>query len=900
MKKSTLYIIDFCLIIAAVALTFNLYVVEYKNQKEKSLTAFDSSVYALEHVVVNYLDAAQNLCDLWANIINKGAYTIDDALYLIEKSNPDSPFSGASFLEERENKYIDYSFKEIKRKQEPDVRYDLNRLQDFDVQIIFLETDSGKSLKKNFVSNRVNNDFDENRYSFVNYGLGMQNNVISPGLIEACRNANNHSLRISRIFINPITNKKSLAFCNLVNIFDENGKAHECVLLRIESIFDLENRWFFPINFNSASVSIIDIDGDYIIKGTSFLDTNFYDYIKSVNHLSYEQKNEIRRNIITNDNGRFVYKDGRGNDCNFSYKGIAGNRQWNIVACISNLDLEQNQFNWIVICITIITFVLLILINGCYIMSVNIKLEKGILDVKKANAAKTSFLSSMSHDIRTPMNAIIGMTEIASRNIEDPVTIKESLHKISMASNLLLTLVNDVLDISKVESGKMSLNPTEFSFCDFVNNIVGIEYPLVREKNLDFEVRLIDIQKTFLYADSLRLNQIFINLLSNAIKYTEPGGEITVDIKQSVCPENENKVKLIYSVSDNGIGMSKDFMKQMFLPFSRATDTRISVIQGSGLGLAITKQMIDFMGGSINVESELGQGSKFEVSIDIDFSSKELVFDNSLEGKKVLFLDDDEIILDSTKKILDFFKVKSDCISDVKMAEKLIIEKIGTDEAYDIIIVDQTIRRTSAIDFVKALKAKVNENLPYILIATFNWSEIEKQAIEVGINSYISKPIFKCSLYRKLHEYLSDEEFACRIEESNDDVKGINVLIAEDNDLNWEIIHEILGFYDITSDRAENGKDCVDIINHVEDGKYDLIFMDIQMPKMNGLDATRAIRKSSSPYVRNIPVIAMTADAFSENVTECLEAGMNGHIAKPIDMKLVLKEIRRALFGLAQ
>ncbi|MCR5607423.1 MAG: hypothetical protein K6F69_11485, partial [Treponema sp.] len=262
MKKSTLYIIDLCLIIAAVALTFNLYVVEYKNQKEKSLDAFDSSVYALEHVVVNYLDAAQNLCDLWANIINKGAYTIDDALYLIEKSNPDTPFSGISYSEDSERKYNDFSignsYKELKKQQEPDIRYDLNKLQDFDVQIIFLETDSGKSLKKSLISGKYADS--DRKYSFVNYGLGMQNNVVSPGLVEACRSSNRNSLRISRIFINPITNKKSLAFCNLINVYDNDGRAHECLLLRIESIFDLENRWFFPINFDSASVSIIDID----------------------------------------------------------------------------------------------------------------------------------------------------------------------------------------------------------------------------------------------------------------------------------------------------------------------------------------------------------------------------------------------------------------------------------------------------------------------------------------------------------------------------------------------------------------------------------------------------------------------------------------------------------------
>ncbi|MCR5606787.1 MAG: response regulator, partial [Treponema sp.] len=473
----------------------------------------------------------------------------------------------------------------------------------------------------------------------------------------------------------------------------------------------------------------------------------------------------------------------------------------------------------------------------------------------------------------------------------------ESLHKISMASNLLLTLVNDVLDISKVESGKMSLNPTVFSFCDFINNIVGIEYPLVKEKNLDFEVRLIDIQKAFLYADSLRLNQIFINILSNAVKYTEPGGEVTVDIKQAVCPNDENKIRLIYTVSDNGIGMSEDFMKQMFLPFSRATDTRISVIQGSGLGLAITKQMIDFMGGNITVESELGKGSKFEVSIDLEYSNKELIFDYSLEGIKVLFLDDDELILDSTKKVLDFFKVKSDCISDAKVAEKLILEKFGTKEAYDVIIVDQSVKRLSVIDFVKSLNEKIHGNLPHVLIATFDWSEIEKKALAAGIEGYISKPLFKCCLYRRLNECLSNQDFSCRVEENNDDVKGLNVLIAEDNDLNWEIIHEMLGFYDISSDRVVNGEECVDVINHVENDKYDLIFMDIQMPKMNGLDATRKIRKSSSDYAKNIPIIAMTADAFSENVTECIEAGMNGHIAKPVDMKLVLKEIRKALFG---
>lgn len=462
----------------------------------------------------------------------------------------------------------------------------------------------------------------------------------------------------------------------------------------------------------------------------------------------------------------------------------------------------------------------------------------------------------------------------------------------SLASNHLLTLINDILDISKVESGKLTLSPQTFSIVETVDNLMNLSQPMVKEKNLDFAFRISGMDKEYLYADQLRLNQIYINLLSNAIKYTEPGGSVSVDMKEEPS-QKPGCVKLTYIVSDTGIGMSPEFMETMlYQPFSRQTDSRVNSIQGTGLGLTITKKMVDLMEGTIDCQSEEGKGTTFTVSLDIPLAEQQ-PSEMKLESMDVLIADDDEILLKTASETLESLgphvEIARNGIDAIEMIKKR--HQVGKD--YRVVIVDLKMPDLDGVETIRRIRKEVDSALPILLISSYDWSDVEKEAKDAGVNGFLSKPLFRSTLYQKINEIIGNNVSAAEAESDYSDLQGLNILIAEDNDINWEIISTLLDSYGISTERAENGRVALEKIKEAEKGKYLLVFMDIQMPEMNGLDATRAIRALDDPWASSIPIVAMTADAFSENITECLEAGMNGHIAKPIDIKLVIKEIRR-------
>ncbi|MBQ2070452.1 MAG: response regulator, partial [Bacilli bacterium] len=512
-------------------------------------------------------------------------------------------------------------------------------------------------------------------------------------------------------------------------------------------------------------------------------------------------------------------------------------------------------------------------------------------EAETASKAKTDFLSTMSHDIRTPMNAIIGLTTISEKNIKDEKSIRENLRKIALASNHLLTLINDILDISKVESGKLNLCPQTFSIVETVENLMNLSQPMIKEKNIDFSFHISKIEKEYLYADQLRLNQIYINILSNAIKYTMPNGRVCVDMKEEESTK-EGCVKLTYRVADSGIGMSPEFMANMYQPFSRQTDSRVNSIQGTGLGLAITKHMVYLMEGTIECESEQGNGTTFTVTLDIPIADQQRA-EMKLEAMDVLIVDDDEILLETAVDTLESLGLNVEQSRSGLEALGTIKHRQENGKNYDIVILDLKMPDIDGIETIHRIRAEVNENIPILLISAYSYSDIEEKAKEAGVNGFLSKPLFRSTLYDKISEILGTERQSLEPETDYSDLEGTNILVAEDNDINWEIISTLLEMYGVTTERAENGKIAVEKMKQAEKGSYELIFMDIQMPEMNGLDATKAIRGLDDAWASSIPIIAMTADAFSENVTECLNAGMNGHIAKPIDIKLVIKEIRR-------
>ncbi len=614
---------------------------------------------------------------------------------------------------------------------------------------------------------------------------------------------------------------------------------------------------------------------------------------------SYEQ---LKQDIQSGVNG-CISLQYKGVDYYIAYQKL-NTKDWVSILMIptEHMGSGTNEFMRTIILSTLLlvlaAVVILVLIALIGILKINEskadytrQLIKAAEAERNANQAKTQFLSAMSHDIRTPMNAIIGMTTLASKHLDDPKYIKECLSKVTLASNHLLTLINDVLDISKVESGKMSLNPVVFSLAESINNLANIVRQQIRAKNQEFEIRVHNISQEYLFADELRLNQIFINILSNAVKYTPEGGKITVDLKEEFIEGAHDKIRLVYVVEDNGIGMTKEFQEKMYKSFARAQEDYLNCIQGTGLGLAISKEMVNMMNGTIECESAVGVGTKFTVKVEVTIAER-VVEELMLPPMKILLVDDDLIFLETASDTLTSMGITPDCVSTGEEAIEAVEEKHRQGHDYPVVIIDWKLPGMDGIETTRTIRERVGDDVPIIVISAYERAEIEEAALAAGANGFISKPFFRSNIYRDMSEILG-----LNLEKPDNEqtdfrsLEHLKLLVAEDNDLNWEIAKELLAMHGIQTVRAENGQQCVDLINAAKDGEYDMILMDIQMPVLNGYEATKMIRGASREYVRTIPIVAMTADAFADDVQKCLDIGMNAHVAKPINISSMLNVI---------
>ena len=503
----------------------------------------------------------------------------------------------------------------------------------------------------------------------------------------------------------------------------------------------------------------------------------------------------------------------------------------------------------------------------------------------------------MSHDIRTPMNGIVGMTAIASANLDNTQQVKNCLKKISLSSRHLLGLINDILDMSKIESGKLTLHMEQMSLQETMQGIVNIVQPQVNAKSQRFDVYVYDIPTEHVYCDSIRLNQVLLNLLGNAIKFTPEGGNICAVLYEEASPLGPDHVRVHLRVKDNGIGMSKEFKEHIFESFSREDSSRVQKTEGSGLGMAITKYIVDAMKGTIEVESELGVGTEFHMTLDLE---KALVqeADMSLPAGDLLLIDDDEMLCESAAGTLRTIGWRTDWVlsgEDALRQAAAYREQTGGD--YPVVLVDWHLGGIDGVETARRLRAFFGEGPVILLTTSADWADVEEQAKAAGINGAVPKPLFRSTLYYSLKQYCSPEEEQAPPEtHSAADLTGCRVLLAEDNDLNWEIAEELLSELGLTLERAENGQICVDMFCQNPPGTYDAILMDIRMPVMNGYEATRAIRAADRPDAGTIPIIAMSADAFSDDVQRCLDCGMNGHTAKPIDIDEVTHMLAAHIF----
>ena len=810
---------------------------ESRATKQRQIEHFKNNTITMEHVTENYLEGEQRVCDVWAHYINDEDMDIEQATSFIRISHV---------------------------------------LPNTSAHIVFIDSLSGLSTRPR---NGTTDDYE------VNYGRIELLNDLS-WIDEIGK-----SINISRAYTNPLNGEQSIAFCNLINVKEVGGAdLKQAVLLRVLPVSELIQKWVFPQEFENAELSIIDSNGDYIIKGHSFKNSSFFEFYKSYNKIDPTEMSSFFKSI-TSDTGSFIMKNSRGEDCIVAYTPFDATGGWTLLSLMQTKYLNINTENWLLIGFVSIGLLILFIFDLVVMLYFNKRLQITAKAADSANKAKTDFLSTMSHDIRTPMNAIIGLTTIAEKNLDDKKMVAENLRKITLASNHLLTLINDILDISKVESGKLNLIPQSFSIVETVENLMNLSQPMIKEKSIDFNFRINRMEKEYLYADQVRLNQIYINILSNAIKYTGPGGKVSVDMKEEES-EKPGCVKLTYVVADTGMGMSPEFMAHMYQPFSRQTDSRVNTIQGTGLGLAITKQMVDLMEGTIDCESEQGKGTTFTVVLDIPVSEHQRA-DMKLDPMDVLIVDDDEVLLETAVDTLESLGVTADKALSGMEAIEMIKNKHASGKDYSVVIVDLKMPDIDGIETIRRIRSDAGADIPALLISAYDWSDIDKKAKEAGANGFLSKPLFRSSLYEKINDILGKEAKSTEPENDYSDLEGLNILVTEDNDINWEIISTLLDMYGISTERAENGRVALEKMQQAKKGQYLLVFMDIQMPEMNGLDATRAIRKLEDPWASSIPIIAMTSDAFSENVMECLNAGMNGHIAKPIDIKLVIKEIRR-------
>ena len=519
--------------------------------------------------------------------------------------------------------------------------------------------------------------------------------------------------------------------------------------------------------------------------------------------------------------------------------------------------------------------------------------EEARRDAEHANQAKSEFLSNMSHDIRTPMNAIVGMTAIATANIDNQQQVKNCLKKITLSSKHLLGLINDVLDMSKIESGKMTLNMDQVSLREVVEGIVSICQPQVKAKRQQFDVFIHDISTENVLCDSVRLNQVLLNLLSNAIKFTPEGGEIHVALYEEDSPKGGDFVRIHIEVKDNGIGMSEEFKKHIFDSFAREDSMRVHRTEGTGLGMAITKYIVvDAMGGSISVDSRQGGGTSFSVTLDLE---KALVMEEDmiLPNWNMLVVDDDQQLCESTVSALESIGINAEWSLDGESAVKLVVERHHRGDGYHIILLDWKLPGMDGIATARQMRQELGDDVPILLISAYDWGEIEHDAREAGITGFISKPLFKSTLFNSLRQF-SDlpEEAVQEAAGERRDLTGRRILLAEDNELNWEIASELLGEEGLVLDWAENGQICVDLFRNAPVGYYDAVLMDVRMPIMGGYEATRAIRETDRPD-HDLPIIAMTADAFAEDVKRALDAGMNAHVAKPIDVGEVMRLLEK-------
>ncbi len=526
-------------------------------------------------------------------------------------------------------------------------------------------------------------------------------------------------------------------------------------------------------------------------------------------------------------------------------------------------------------------------------------LSDALESARNANVAKSNFLSHMSHEIRTPMNAIIGMTTIAMSRLDDRARLEDCLGKIAQSSRHLLGLINDVLDMSKIEGGRLSIAHEPFNFRLSLQGIVNLIQPQIQEQGQNFEVSLSEVDEEELNGDAMRLNQILINLLSNAVKFTPRGGSIRLDIRQ--VHKNRNNVRFRFIIRDTGIGMSEEFISRLYMPFEQATASTASKFGGTGLGMAITQNLVSLLGGMISVKSKEGRGTEFTVELPFGLSGRQTSRElSALDPLKVLVVDDDPGTCEHASLLLGRMGLRARWVLAGKEAVDLILRARECGDDYDVCLIDWQMPDMDGVETARRIRREVGPDTLIIIISAYDWSPIEREAREAGVNAFINKPFFASTLHDTLLSITRHAPAKAEVSVPNRreyDFSGRRLLLVEDNEFNREVAKEFLEMTGAAVECAGDGREALEKFTSSEPGHYALILMDVQMPVMSGYEATRAIRASDHAEAETIHILAMTANAFSEDIAAAVAAGMNGHLAKPIDVAALYRLIASHLEG---
>lgn len=575
----------------------------------------------------------------------------------------------------------------------------------------------------------------------------------------------------------------------------------------------------------------------------------------------------------------------------------------NAILMFDTLYLQSLSYKQIMFILTtvLISVIVVTLLLYRYVLSKReveaVALQKQIaVAAQAANDAKSQFLSSISHDIRTPMNAIIGMTTIASTRLDDKERVKDCLNKIATSSRHLLGLINDVLDMSKIENGKFTINKEPVCLSDFMHDFISIIRPQVKAKHLELDLSILGIEDEIVITDSLRLHQIMQNIMSNAIKFTRENGKISLRMEQAPY-DREGYSLYVFRFSDNGIGMSEEFQKVIFQPFERAATSTVSKTEGTGLGMSITKSIVDLMGGSISVTSRLNEGTTFTVSLPMQKEQqKECIATDLLKDLRCLIVDDDRDVCENTVLLLKEIGMHSEWVLNGADAVVYVESAHKRHLDYNAVILDWQMPDMDGIETARRIRNKVGDTLPIIILSAYDWTEIEDEAREVGITAFLAKPLFKSRLYETMRNTLMptpDTQMEQNGLIAHDKASG-RILLVEDNTLNAEIAQTLLTDYGLHVDVASDGNEALEFFR-ADTNKYDIIFMDVQMPVMDGYHATAAIRdlESKNSKHSHTVIIGMSANAFKEDVDKALACGMDDYITKPIDIKKLQNLLRK-------